>query len=218
MTKIEFFAKTFLFRNIPHEKIEALIENSVTELRFERGELIYSCDSFEKMLGFVFEGECEVVSKNSRVPLNSLLPYSSFGITAIYSPEEEFPTNIYAKRASGVYFIKRDSLMEMIQKCPDISGNIIAFLVSRISFLNKKIATFSGENVECKLAEYLLNMQKKVGNSFDLNLKHTAEEINAGRASLYRALSSLEACGIIKRNRKSIIIIDPKGLERIPKQ
>ena len=60
MTKIEFFANTFLFRNIPCEKIEALIKDAVIERCFERGELIYACDSFEKMLGFVFEGECEV--------------------------------------------------------------------------------------------------------------------------------------------------------------
>lgn len=218
MTKIEFFANTFLFRNIPCEKIEALIKDAVIERCFERGELIYACDSFEKMLGFVFEGECEVVSKNSRVPLNTLLPYSSFGITAIYSPENEFPTNVYAKRSSVVYFISRDSLMKMISESADISYNIIAFLIGRISFLNKKIATFSGENVECKLAAYLLNLYKIIGDSFDLNLKHTAEEINAGRASLYRALSSLETDGIIKRNGKNIIIIDPKGLERIPKQ
>lgn len=218
MTKIEFFANTFLFRNIPCEKIEALIKDAVIERRFERGELIYACDSFEKMLGFVFEGECEVVSQNSRVPLNTLLPYSSFGITAIYSPENEFPTNVYAKRSSVVYFISRDSLMKMISESADISYNIIAFLIGRISFLNKKIATFSGENVECKLAAYLLNLYKRIGDSFDLNLKHTAEEINAGRASLYRALSSLETDGVIKRNGKNIIIIDPKGLERIPKQ
>lgn len=218
MTKIEFFANTFLFRNIPCEKIEALIKDAVIERCFERGELIYACDSFEKMLGFVFEGECEVVSKNSRVPLNTLLPYSSFGITAIYSPENEFPTNVYAKRSSVVYFISRDSLMKMISESADISYNIIAFLIGRISFLNKKITTFSGENVECKLAAYLLNLYKRIGDSFDLNLKHTAEEINAGRASLYRALSSLETDGIIKRNGKNIIIIDPKGLERIPKQ
>lgn len=218
MTKIEFFANTFLFRNIPCEKIEALIKDAVIERCFERGELIYACDSFEKMLGFVFEGECEVVSKNSRVPLNILLPYSSFGITAIYSPENEFPTNVYAKRSSVVYFISRDSLMKMISESADISYNIIAFLIGRISFLNKKIATFSGENVECKLAAYLLNLYKRIGDSFDLNLKHTAEEINAGRASLYRALSSLETDGVIKRNGKNIIIIDPKGLERIPKQ
>lgn len=176
MTKIEFFANTFLFRNIPCEKIEALIKDAVIERCFERGELIYACDSFEKMLGFVFEGECEVVSKNSRVPLNTLLPYASFGITAIYSPENEFPTNVYAKRSSVVYFISRDSLMKMISESADISYNIIAFLIGRISFLNKKIATFSGENVECKLAAYLLNLYKRIGDSFDLNLKHTVEE------------------------------------------
>ena len=218
MTKTEFFANTFLFKNIPSDKISALTENRVTERRFERGELIYSCDFFEKMLGFVLDGECEVVSKNSRVPLNSLLPYSSFGITAIYSECEEFPTNVYAKRASVVLFIKKDELLQMTKECSEISDNVISFLVERISFLNKKISTFSAENVENKLAAYLYDTSQRIGDSFELNLKRTADEINAGRASLYRALAALEADGIIKRDGKNIQIINLKGLERIPKQ
>ena len=218
MTKNEFFANTFLFKNIPSDKIGALTENRVSERRFERGELIYSCDSFEKMLGFVFEGECEVVSKNSRVPLNSLMPYSSFGITAIYSESEEFPTNVYAKRTSVVMFIRKDDLLQMSKECSEISDNVISFLVGRISFLNKKIATFSAENVENKLAAYLYEIHKRIGESFELNLKHTAEEINAGRASLYRALAALESDGIIKRNGKNIQILNSNGLERIQRQ
>ena len=218
MTKNEFFANTFLFKNIPSDKISTLTENRVSERRFERGELIYSCDSFEKMLGFVFEGECEVVSKNSRVPLNSLMPYSSFGITAIYSESEEFPTNVYAKRTSVVMFIRKDDLLQMSKECSEISDNVISFLIGRISFLNKKIATFSAENVENKLAAYLYEIHKRIGESFELNLKHTAEEINAGRASLYRALAALESDGIIKRNGKNIQILNSNGLERIQRQ
>ncbi len=213
----EFFSNTFLFKNIPIEKIERLIKHTVLERRFERGELIYRADSYEKMLGFVREGECEVVSQNSRVPLNKLSVYSSFGIIALYS-SERFPTNVYAKKPSTVCFIKKSELDGMMRQCPDISENVIAFLADRISFLNKKISTFSRDNVENKLAVFLYEKSKQLGCSFDLNLKHTAEEISAGRASLYRALDSLEGEKVIERNRKNITIIDREGLERIAKQ
>ena len=210
----DFFAGTFLFRGIKEDTIEKLLSGAVKKRRFERGELIYSANSYENMLGFVLSGECEITSNNSRVPLNTLRSGESFGITAIFSAETEFPTNIYSRRTSEIFFIEKESLFHMMDECPEISKNIINFLVGRITFLNKKITTFSSENVESKLASYLLVKLNTLGECFELNLSHTAEEINAGRASLYRALTTLESEGVITRSGKKIVINNSKGLER----
>lgn len=209
-----FFKDTFLFSGMNEEKIASLLENRVVKRTFSRGELIYSPVHHENMLGFVFSGECEVTSQNSRVPLNTLTPPESFGIIAIFSESADFPTNIYAKRTSDILFIKKEDLFLMMDKCPEISKNIINFLIGRIGFLNKKIKTFSSENVESKLASYLLAKYHTFGKSFDINLSYTAEEINAGRASLYRALSQLEGEKTITRNGRTITVNNPMDLER----
>ena len=89
---------------------------------------------------------------------------------------------------------------------------------NRIAFLNKKILTFSQSSVEKRLATYLINeSQRRKADSFPFNHNKTAEEINAGRASVYRALASLEKEGLISGGDKIITIIDQKGLERISK-
>ena len=198
MTITKFFSNTFLFRGMGEEKIKELIADAPIEKKFERGELIFSCNSYDKMLGFVREGECEVLSQNSRVPLNTLSVYSSFGISAIFSQENDFSTNVYAKRRATVLFIEQEDLLRMIDTSPEISKNIIAFLSGRIAFLNKKITAFSQENVESKLTAYLMEKGRSLGDTFPLNVKHAAEEINAGRASLYRALERLQEGGIIR--------------------
>ena len=106
----------------------------------------------------------------------------------------------------------------MIESNHKISLNIIKFLSNRISFLNEKISTFSSDNVEQKFANYILSCLKNIdGLSFEINLKKTAESINSGRASLYRAIDSLSKKSIIKIENKTIFIIDPQGLERIAK-
>lgn len=210
----EFFKDTFLFSGIESKTISSLVSGAVIEKHFERSELIYSREKYENMVGFVASGECEVTSPNSRVPLNTLKPPSSFGITAIFSSEHDFPTNIYAKRSCTLLFIEKSELLKMMELCPRISKNIISFLVGRIQFLNSKIATFSSENVECKLSSYLLGKYRTLGEEFEINLSHAAEEINAGRASLYRALAALECNGTITRSGKKIVINNPMGLER----
>ena len=103
----------------------------------------------------------------------------------------------------------------MIESSSAVAMNVIRFLAGKIDFLNQKIATFSSDTVEDKLANFLLNEHKKHGsNEFLLNCKRTAEAISAGRASLYRAIASLTDAGIIKLENKKIIILDPQGLER----
>ena len=108
--------------------------------------------------------------------------------------------------------------MDFVNNYSQISSNIIKFLANRISFLNKKIATFSGSRVEDRLAAYLLNeVEKRAALEFPFNCNKTAEEINAGRASVYRAIASLEEAELITMSEKIIYIKDREGLERIVK-
>jgi hypothetical protein len=87
-----------------------------------------------------------------------------------------------------------------------------------VCFLNRKIATYSAGNVESKLAAFILNeYNENRSDTITFNAKRTSEEINAGRASVYRALASLEASGLIIFTNKLIKITDKIGLERITK-
>ena len=106
----------------------------------------------------------------------------------------------------------------LAKRYPTVSLNIINFLVGRISFLNDKIATFSGSTVEEKLASYILYRRKVMGeNEFPFNKAKASAVINSGRASVYRALEKLTANELIKIDEQKIIILDPKGLEGISK-
>ena len=101
---------------------------------------------------------------------------------------------------------------------PQIAFNIITFMANRIGFLNGKISTFSADNVEQKLANYILSeYRSRADPVFDFNCKRASESINSGRASLYRAIDSLTKKNILKLENKKIFILDLEGLERILK-
>jgi CRP-like cAMP-binding protein len=103
-----------------------------------------------------------------------------------------------------------------VQKSPTVAMNIIEFFARKVGFLNDKIASFSGGSVEEKLAGYILEQQRKNNSlSFDFNKKKSAEALNCGRASLYRAIAALEEVGYVTFDSKKIFINDLKGLERI---
>lgn len=218
MKKVDFLKDTFLFSDLLNAEIESILSEIAFEVKeYRRGELIFSPSDYEKKLGFVICGHCDVLRTNhdgASVYLNTLDRGDSFGILAALS-SSEYPTTIIAKSATQVLFLTREALLYLIKKYNAIALNVINFLTSKIAFLNMKVATFSAESVEAKLSQYLLSeLRERRAPELAFNVQRCSKAINAGRASVYRALEAMQAKGIIKMETKKITIIDPKGLER----
>lgn len=217
----EIMKHTFLFKDVSESYIDSALSSIKSEIvAFTRGDLVYSSESNERKVGFVLEGKCEVwhsKGEGTSSMLNTLIESDCFGIISVLS-EKEFPTQIFATKNSTIFFINKQDLFKIVNNNSQTAMNLIAFLANRISFLNEKIATFSGTRVEDRLASYLVSKCKALDSlKFHLNCKKCSEAINSGRASVYRALASLESEGLIEVVDKKIIIMDLKGLERITK-
>lgn len=222
ITLESFFTKTFLFTGISEQetkKILSGIDFRISE--YKRGDTVYSQEVFYSKIGFILEGACSVCQKKAggrAVPLNVLEKYQSFGISAVLSLEDSFPTEITAKKETKIIFISRDDFINAIHENGLVAMNVINFLAGRIKFLNKKIATFSLDGCEQRLSRVILAEYERLGESeFSLNCKKTAEELNIGRASLYRSIKELCSAGYIEYENKKIIIKDPIGLKGISK-
>jgi len=216
------FAKCFLFRGLDELSISKLLDMIKPKIGdYERGDCIYSPDSFDRRAGIVLYGECSIFQGSSigkDIPLNTVTSPGCFGITAALCGRDDFPTVIIAKKRCKIAFITGDDIKTIAKASSVVALNIIEFMSERICFLNDKIATFSGDNVEQKLARYIIrSLGAKPMVPCIFNKKHASEAINAGRASLYRALDSLSSSGMIELKEKTLIITDYDGLERISK-
>ncbi len=216
---IDFLLKTFLFCDIEKTDYLNLINDcNFYEIEFQKGDVICSEHSDNNRIGFVKSGECTVFRQhidNTLTPLNTVKPNSSFGIISVFDGCNDFPTTIIAKKQSVVVFIDKEHLLSLMMKDPRISFNVAKFLAGRVVFLNNKIKAFSGSSVTEKLACYLLSESDNLDSvTFDLNAKKTAEALNIGRASLYRAIQNLVNENLINYVDNKIYIIDPEGLRR----
>ena len=218
---IEFISNLFPFHDLSPKTIEAIFEKTNHSIEnFSKGDIIFSPSGYQKKLGFIIDGECKVErlrNEDDGVPLNTLKKFDSFGILAIFSNEAEYPTRIKAIKPSTVLFIDGADMLKITKKYPTIAMNVISFLTGRISFLNKKIATFSGKSTSEKLATYLYERYSREGSIIKASITKLSAEISVGRASVYRDLEAFEKSGIIAIEPKKIIIICPEGLERITK-
>lgn len=212
----------FLFAGLSKDSQNEILCKITKEIKcYSAKEIIYSPNDFEKKIGIVISGEClieRVKSDGTHIPLNVAKSTDSFGIVAVLTETEEFPTQITAKKNTKILYVTKDELNKLIEQYPAVAKNVITFLSKKVVFLNSKIATFSSGTVEEKLASFILSEYTKTKKTeLNLNLKKTAEGISAGRASLYRAISSLTERGIISQDNKKINILDLEGLERISK-
>ena len=222
MINNEYIRGSFLFEGVRDEVIDKCLANSVFEIiRYHRKDPIYTPSSFEHKIGIILEGKCRVNRLRcgcSPLPLNTLYPGDSFGVLAMFTGREEFPTEIVAEKDSVIAYISQESFEKMILLSGEISLNVIRFLANRINFLCDKVSSFSSDNVEQKLARYLVSLSQSTGcHELKFNKKAAAESLNTGRTSLYRALQSFAENGIIKINEKTITILDYDSLERITK-
>ncbi len=210
---------SFLFYDMDDAEFEdAISAIKPTVKSFQKGEIIYSPTNFEQKIGIVASGRCTVEKMKSQgedVTLNVLSESDSFGIVSVLCEKEEYPTRIIAKNTCEIIFISREDFEYLLQSFHKISQNVIKFLAKKIMFLNDKISTFSAYNVEQKLSNYLLQLcEKSKSRSVIFSRTSCARAINAGRASLYRALDALKEKSIITIDDKKIVIEDLEGLER----
>lgn len=206
----DILSKTFLFSGLKKDEISNLLINKKMEIsHFTRGDIIYCCDDKEKKIGFVLSGSCEVRKKKSssgEALLNTLSTSDSFGILSVFS-NEKFPTQIFASKNCDILFFTKQEIDEYVNSSSQIATNLVNFLVDRISFLNEKIAILSSTRVEERLTQYLLLESKRYNSdTFYFNITKTSDAINAGRASVYRAVEVLQSEG-------QIMLIDKKTIK-----
>ncbi len=218
---VNFFQKTFLFCDVDVETTKLLLEKCACKTQiFHKGDEIFTPQTHDPKIGFLVSGKCAVCRKkddSEDVVLNILEKYDSFGVLAAFS-SEDFPTVVRAMNECTVVFLSKQEIFDIILLCPAISINIINFLANRISFLNRRISTFTCTSAESKLASYILSEHLRLGtDKIPFNCKRVATIINVGRASIYRALDSLSSEGVILYDTKKINIKNLGLLERMSK-
>ena len=219
---IDVAKELFLFHDMGQSEIDTALRSVKYEVaEYRKGEFIFTPDDYSKKIGFILSGYCEVQKihgNESCIPMNRLNRFDSFGIIAAVGAKEQYPMHICSKTETTILFLTSDELYKLFDLFPITAKNTIHFLANKIEFLCGKISAFSADNIEQKIATHIFNIYKSCGKrTFLFNRKRTAEALNLGRTSLYRALDNLIADGIIELNEKLITIIDPDGLERMTK-
>lgn len=168
-------------------------------------------------LFIILKGSASILGKSKTKPviLNTLSKGRVFGMASLFG-ERCASTSVVAKENCTYAVITQQCVENMLKNDVGFTKNYICFLSDKIRFLNKKISFFTSGTAEKKLAGYLLSLPMKNNQvTPQMNMSKLAQNLDMGRASLYRAFESLEENCFIKRENNIITISSPEEFKKI---
>jgi CRP-like cAMP-binding protein len=148
-----------------------------------------------------------------------LKPGEVFGDISVLT-DTPYPGTVTALEKVVVWTIDKYSLLKLINRHPELAMAIIRRMGERVMYFIGLIEDLSLRSVEARIATTLLKhaqmkgsnlvVQRRSWTTFDM----MATRLGTVRDVLRRALRNLEDEGLLRVEKRTIVILDPEGLER----
>lgn len=195
----------FLFKGVDNQQIDFFLSfGGINEESFSSGEIIQCFDKC-KYIGIITKGKASIKSGDNGVIIKKLQKGDIFGVAGLFDTPTH-STLIVASTDCTVITLSKSFVEKCISLNPTCAMNYITLLAKKISFLNKKINSYTAKSAENKLYSYLMQLPHN-GNILELSVDMStlSKMIGIGRATLYRAFTKLEENGTITKKDKIII-------------
>ena len=182
---------------------EGIKEKDITEMPEEV--FLSSSDTYEIKRGIVvvYEGKAEIFKKEAF--LKSVKAPELLGLATLFENEENYISTIVAKSDTKLLVLSENSINSLIMSNPEFSKRLILLLSEKLRYLNQRIDFYTSSSAEGKLRQYLVARAGDKGY-VEISMSRLSEILGIGRASLYRALLSLEEKGYAKKQGKKIFL------------
>lgn len=212
--QLKAIASSFLFRNVDDFLVEQLaLDNRCQRETYPRGAVIFDETHFRRCLGILLSGEV-LVEKNTagskKLNMTRLYPGDCFGAAAMFHQRGRYASVLTAKKPTEILFLPQELITWAMARSSTITENYISYLSGRIWFLSSRISALTAGTAERKLAVYLLEE-----GAMDVSMTDLSQQLNLGRASLYRAAETLEEMGGICREGKTVRVLDEEKLMEV---
>ena len=155
-----------------------------------------------RWMGLVLRGSARVYSADTtrQVLLRPIGTGDLVGVAQLFSADGPSMSRMIASRETVMLILEELAVRRLLDASPRFRDNCLAFLAGRVAFLNRKIATFTAGSAERRLALYLdAAADDQDSLTLTTSISTLADTLDISRASLYRALETLEQDGFLIR-------------------
>ena len=214
-SELALLARTPLFQGLPETlALRAAADRRSTLVDAPRGGTIYTPHAFSRSLGAVLSGKVEV--RKGELIVSVLGPGDLFGAAALFNDRTDYAASLTARSPCRLLLLPQELVEELMAASPALARQYIRYLSGRIRFLEQKIDSLIAGTAEERLTRFLRIRARDGVVPLDCSLTGLAGRLNVSRASLYRALDTLEDRGAIRREGRAIRVLNPALLEPTP--
>lgn len=198
----------FLLDGLNDAELQRCAEIGVgEEMAFHKGEILYDAKHAQRALALIAEGHVRVTY--GRVVMNDLYAGDVFGAAALYGSDEPYPSTVVAVSDGRIQLIPQETVSRWMAEVPRVAENYVRFLSDRIRFLNRRLSTLTAGPADGRLWKYLCaHRDEKNAVQVVGGMSALADRLDMGRSSLYRSLDALTFAGRIRREGKTIYLLD----------
>ena len=208
--------KVPLFGSLADDQL-ARLSSVVRGRRYRKGAIIVTEGDPGETLFFIKDGAAKVTRAGEdgrEVILAFLRPDDLFGELSILDGLER-SANVIAIDDSEVYFIERRDFLDLIQRYPALSAQLLQELARRIRASDQQIEFLALGDARSKVFRTLVRIAEDIGLSRgesdviiggSLSQQDLADMAGTSRETVSRALKNLEDEGLISRFGDSICL------------
>ena len=205
---IEAMTQTKLFSCIGEDSLAELLNSDLCSFKslLPLDEL-----TVENSLVLVVSGEFEAYKTEGgrRLFLKRIAEGEITGIATLFDRTGQYISTLIAKKPSEVVLVSEKFVIASIRSFPEFAERFSRILCEKLRYLNSRIDTYTQPSVEDKLLEFIRAGANGTGKYpfIEMSMLSLSSALGVGRASLYRALTSLESTGEIKKEGKKIYLL-----------
>jgi CRP-like cAMP-binding protein len=201
-------SRHWLFEGVARTALDRACRGA-EQLTAARGETIYTPHRFRRCLGVLLAGQVQV-SKQDLV-MSTLNAGDLFGAAALFTDSPDYATTLTALSDCVLVLLPQENVSRLLADSPDFVRHYVCYLSGRIQFLSRRLDAVSADTARGKLGQYLLSSADET-DQVTISATGLSQRLGVGRATLYRAFEALEQDGAIRREGKTIRILDREKL------
>jgi CRP/FNR family cyclic AMP-dependent transcriptional regulator len=206
------------FRGMDSAELES-IKSLMQVTRVQKGEHFLSEGESSDYLYFIVSGLVKVYKTSSsgkEQVLHIAPPGDSLNDVSLF---DGGPTaaGMVALTPAILYTIRKDDIIKLLCKKPQIMMNVIKSLAQRIRRDSNLVEDLSSTQVLQRLAKLFVGRYggEEITAGLTLTQKDIADLVGSSREMVNRSLKVLEEIGGIRLSRRSVIVLDKEVLNRI---
>jgi CRP/FNR family transcriptional regulator, dissimilatory nitrate respiration regulator len=211
---------TPVFKGLQPEALQLLMDDTHYQLRsYEKGVHVVAagdiCSGLYLLVSGVTRGEMTDPSGKS-ITIEEHHSPALLAPAFIFGEENHFPVDVVVLQEAKIMIIQRPDFIRMMQRNSKVLENYLNLISNRAHFLSQKIRFLTLKSLKSRIAEYIMDIagDKLKIVELDKGQQELADYFGVARPSFARALSEMEAQGLIRYKNRFIEIIDKEKLAR----